>query len=180
MAYFDLSNSNFQKNKSRRAKIWGISLISVCALVLIFALTNIVPIVKDFLLGVFGLSIYPLSIIALIVGIALVNNKKYIMPFKYVLYLATVSLVVLMLVNIIVLGNPNNSFADYLIMTYNYKFTGGGLFAGVLLAPFLKTIGIAGTIIILAVVLVVLLRLLLTFCIQSRPLVMKKTRRKRM
>jgi len=163
MAYFDLSNSNFQKNKSRRAKIWGISLISVCALVLIFALTNIVPIVKDFLLGVFGLSIYPLSIIALIVGIALVNNKKYVMPFKYVLYLATVSLVVLMLVNIIVLGNPNNSFADYLIMTYNYKFTGGGLFAGVLLAPFLKTIGLAGTIIILAVVLVVFVALIADF-----------------
>ena len=163
MAYFDLSNSNFQKNKSRRTKIVGISLIAVCTLLFLFLLTNIVPIVKEFLLGVFGLSIYPISIVALFVGIALVNNKKYVMPFKYVFYLATIFLAVLMIINIIVLGNPSNSFAEYLKLTYNYQFTGGGLFAGLLLAILLKTIGLAGTLITLAVIIVVFVALTADF-----------------
>ena len=175
MAYFDLSNSNLQKNKSRRAKIWGISLIVCSAILFVLLLTNVIPFVNDFLLGVFGLSIYPISIISLIVGIALVNNKKYVMPFKYILYLALACYSVLLLINLIVLGNPKTSFAGYLELTYNFQYTGGGLLAGVVLAPFVKTIGLAGTIIVVAVAIVVFVALIADFLHSIKTFGFKKS-----
>lgn len=163
MAYFDLSNKEFNKEKSSKSKIWGIILVALCSIMFLILLTNFLPFLQNFLLGVFGLFAYPFSIVTFAIGIALINNKKYVMPFKYVIYLAISIVCVLALLNIIILGNPASSLLGYLGLTYSYKFTGGGILIGLLVAPLIKTLGLAGSVIIFSIVLIIFVALIIDF-----------------
>ena len=40
---------------------------------------------KSFLFGVFGLFAFPLFITTFVIGVALINNKKYVMTTKYIM-----------------------------------------------------------------------------------------------
>lgn len=163
MAKFDLSDNNIKKNSEKKTKIWGITLIFLCTFFLLVLLTNFMPDIRSFMFGIFGLSIYPLTIITLCIGIALINNKKYVMPKKYIVYLSVTTYVFLSLIDIIILGNPNVGVFEQIANSFNFKYTAGGVLTSILLSPFLKTIGISGTVIIYCVVLVVFIALIADF-----------------
>ena len=164
MASFDLSNKNFDKGNNSKSKIIGIIIVIVCSLIFLTLFTNFVPTIQDFILGVMGIFAYPFFIIAFTIGIALINNKKYIMPIKYIVYICLSIVAILAIVNIIILGKPENvDFWQYLALTYSFKYTAGGLLIGILVAPFLFLLGIAGAIIIFSAMLVVFVALIVDF-----------------
>ncbi|MDD4816240.1 MAG: DNA translocase FtsK [Clostridia bacterium] len=163
MAYFDLRNKEFNKEKSSKSKTTGIVLVVACSIVFLILLTNFLPFLQNILLGILGLFAYPFSIIAFAVGIALINNKKYVMPLKYVLYLSITIICVLALLNIVILGNPNCTFGEYLGLTYDYKYTGGGILIGLLVAPLIKTLGLAGSVIIFSTIMIIFIALIADF-----------------
>ena len=89
LAIYNLSNNQPQKtnNKKDYSKIVGITLIAGSSVCFVALLTNLLMFLKVFLLGVFGLFSYPLFITCFVVGMALVNHKKYVMTKKYVVFL---------------------------------------------------------------------------------------------
>lgn len=163
MASFDLKVDKNTKPNSLRTKIWGVGLIVLSCAVLCLLIFNIVPFVQNFLMGVLGVFAYPFALAWFCVGLALISDKHYFLPIKYLIYLLICVLCVLALVNLLILGSPPCSITEYLALTYQYKYTAGGLLVGVLLAPLLAVLGTVGTAIIFAVVLVVFVALTVDF-----------------
>lgn len=163
MASFDLREENSLKNKPKRIKIWGISFIACSTILLVIILTSFLLPLKYFLMGMFGLSIYPISIALLLIGIAFVNNKKYVMPKRYILFLLGTMLSLFAVINIIILGNPQGNLFDYIALTYQYQYTAGGAIVGIVIAPFIKTMGLAGALIVFLSILVVFVALIVDF-----------------
>lgn len=162
MASFDLDNKEFNHMVSSKTKKWGIITIILCSVLFLILFTSFLPFLQSFLLGSFGVFIYPLVIVTFVVGIALVNNKKYVMPKKYIFLLLTAVYLLLGLVNIIILGKPEISFGEYFVKTYN-SITAGGVLAGLLSGALLYTIGLVGSIILYLLGLVVVVAFIVDF-----------------
>jgi S-DNA-T family DNA segregation ATPase FtsK/SpoIIIE len=163
MTSFDLSTHKFNEPKNSKIKTIGIVIIIVCSVAFLILFTNLLPFLQKFILGLMGLFAYPFFIVAFSVGIALINNKRYLMTKKYIFYLSLIILGVLALLNLIILGKPDVSFFEYLSLSYEQKYTGGGLIVALIIAPFLYTLGLAGTIIIFSVILVIAIALVVDF-----------------
>ena len=82
MAIYKLNSKKKKEGSSRGKKIIGFSFIGASSLVFLF-MTGIVPVIQRFLIGVFGVFGFPLCIIMFVIGLALVNNRKYVMPKRY-------------------------------------------------------------------------------------------------
>lgn len=89
MAIYNLSNESQRNQKSQKDKnkTVGIILIAVSSFAFLVLLTSFIQFLKSFLLGIFGLFSYPLFITTFVIGMAFLNNKKYIMTVKYIVYL---------------------------------------------------------------------------------------------
>ena len=162
MATFDLSQK-FKSKKNANNRIIGTIIIIVCSVVFLILLTNFLPFLQSFLLGLMGLFAYPFFLIAFAVGIAFINNKRYLMPKKYIIYLAVVVICVLALLNLIIFGKPEIDYLEYIALSYEQKYSAGGVIIGFLVAPLLYLLGLAGTIIIFSIVMVVFIALIVDF-----------------
>lgn len=163
MASFDLSTHKFNEPKNSKTKIIGIVVIIICSVAFLVLFTNLLPFLQRIILGLMGLFAYPFFIVAFSVGIALINNKRYLMTKKYIVYLSLIILCVLALLNLVILGKPSIPFFDYLSLSYEQQYTGGGLIIALFIAPFLYILGLAGTIIIFSVALVIFIALVVDF-----------------
>ena len=83
MAVYKL-NSQKQKTEKKRntKKIVGYSLIG-SASVIFLLMTGVIKPLQIFFLGLLGVFGYPLCVILLIVGLALLNNRRYVMSIRY-------------------------------------------------------------------------------------------------
>ena len=152
MAIYNLSNesNNGKKTKKDLNKIWGIVLIVVSSIAFLVLLTNFIQFLKSFLLGVFGLFSYPLFITMFVIGMALINNKKYVMTTKYVIYLICTVFSLLCILHMLFI-DCSGSFFEYLGRCYTQKMTVGGI----LTAPFIFTLNLAGAYIVFSILLIV-------------------------
>lgn len=137
MATFHISSKKRQtKNSKNVKKIWGITLLAVFTLVFLFSVTSLIPALQYFLLGTFGLFVYPLSILMMIIGLALLNNKKYVMSKKYAIFLSLSIFFLLAIIQLIILGEPRGAegealnFGQYLALSYTKQYTAGGIIVG--------------------------------------------------
>ena len=80
MATFQVNKNNSKKNVK---KIVGWSLLALSTIVFLFSVTSIIPALQDFFLGILGILVYPLTVLGFIISLALLNNKKYVMPKRY-------------------------------------------------------------------------------------------------
>ncbi|MDD2227268.1 MAG: DNA translocase FtsK [Clostridia bacterium] len=162
MATFDLSNQNFnqQGNKNR---IIGITIIVICSVAFLVLFTSFLPFLKSFLLGTIGLFAYPSFIVLFSVGIAFINNRRYVMPLKYVAYICAGTISLLAILNLIIIGQPEISFLDYIALSYEQKYTAGGIIIGFLVAPLLYIFGFAASLIIFSITLIVSVALIIDF-----------------
>lgn len=133
MAFYQLQPSKNTK-KSKDKKI-GLILLIICSVSFLFLFTSLVPFMKNFLLGVFGLFAYPLFLTLFFISIALINQKKYVMPKKYLTYFLLVLTFLLCLVQLMILGKPEVNFFGYFAKTYTFSFTAGGVLISLLTAP---------------------------------------------
>lgn len=133
MAIFKVTKKSESKNKKNVRKIVGGCLIAAASVCFLFSVTSIWPALQFFLRGVFGLFIYPLSVLLIIIGLALLNNKKYVMPKKYAIFLTLSIVFLLCLVQLIILGPANEmSFGEYLGRSYTHQLTAGGILIGLI------------------------------------------------
>ena len=156
MAVYNLSNEPKKAKKSQREKnkIIGITLVAVSTVVFFILLTNIIPFLKSFLLGVFGLFSYPLFITAFVVGVALINNKKYVMTTKYIVYLSCAILSLLCILHLLFI-DTSGKFFEYLGRCYAQKMTVGGIMCGILTAPIVFILNKAGAYILFSISLII-------------------------
>ena len=156
MAVYNLSNEPKKAKKSQREKnkITGITLVAVSTVVFFILLTNIIPFLKSFLLGVFGLFSYPLFITAFVIGVALINNKKYVMTTKYIVYLSCAILSLLCILHLLFI-DTSGKFFEYLGRCYAQKMTVGGIMCGILTAPIVFILNKAGAYILFSISLII-------------------------
>ena len=161
MAIYKL-NSNKKKERNRNTKkIVGFSLIAAASVIFLF-LTGIVPALQTFFLGMFGVFGFPLCVIMLVVGLALVNNRRYVMSKKYLFCLCLTVFFALCILQLAIVGNKGDlAFGDYLAKNYLDKWTAGGLMIGFFSTIFLYIANIYGAYIIFALALVICVALLL-------------------
>lgn len=126
MATFDLSQK-FKGKKKVNNRIIGTSIIAICSIAFLILFTNFLPFLQSFLLGLMGLFAYPFFLIAFSIGIAFINNKRYLMPKKYIIYLAVIVVCVLALLNLIIFGKPQINFFEYIAVSYEQKYLLVGL-----------------------------------------------------
>ncbi len=160
MAVYKL-NSNNKKQKKSNKKVVGFSLLGA-GTVAFLLLTGIIAPIQTFLLGLFGVFGYPLCIILFVVGLALVNNRKYVMPLKYTICLCLSIFFALCILQLAIVGNKGDlSFGDYLAKNYLDKWTAGGIVIGLFTTILMYILSIYGAYIIFALCFVICIALLL-------------------
>ena len=161
MAVYKLNSKKKKEKNPNVKKIVGFSLIAVASVIFLF-LTGIVPALQTFFLGLFGVFGFPLCIILCIIGLALVNNRRYVMPKKYTVFLILTVFFALCILQLAIVGNKGDlSFWDYMAKNYHLKWTAGGFCIGIFTTIFLWVANIYGAYIIFALAFVLCLALLL-------------------
>lgn len=121
------------KIKTKQPKVVNISkyvtiiilLLSSVCFVCLCAPSNFV---KNFLLGLIGISAYPLCLLAVFLCIMGLGKTKYEVNKKYVIYLSCALFFVLMIVHLILTSKiDTTTYGQYLSDTYSLKTSGAGL-----------------------------------------------------
>lgn len=179
MASFDLNVEKNIKNKNRQSKGWGIFLVIISSLLFLTLVFDFIPFVSSLVLGGLGLFAYPFCVIWFCIGLALISDKHYFLPKRYLVYLIICLVSILAIINIIILGNPAGGYIDYLALTYGYKLTAGGAVIGTVAGALVKTLGTAAAIIIFALILCVFVGLTIDFLNSIKKYGVKKATSKK-
>ncbi len=161
MAIFQVSKKNEKKSKRNVRKIVGFVLLAVASVFFLFSVTGLWPAFQYFLRGTFGLFIYPMSILMMLIGIALLNNKHYVMSKRYAIFLSLSVVFLLAIIQVAIVGDAVNaegkmmSFGEYLALSYTKQVSTGGIILGLLTTPMVVWLRLPATYIILSVALVV-------------------------
>ncbi len=84
--------------------------------------------VKNFLLGVVGISAYPICLLTMFLGIMGLGKTQYEVNKRYIVYLSCALFFVLMVVHLILTTKiDTNTYSQYLVDTYKLKTSGAGL-----------------------------------------------------
>ena len=159
MAVYKLNSK--KKDSKNVKKIVGFTLIGISSVAYLF-LTSIWDVMFNFLLGVFGVFAYPLFLVLFIVGLALVNNRKYVMSMRYLLSMCFMVFFALCIIQLIIVGPQGElNFWQYLGQNYTQKWTAGGILTGIITTPLLFVARLAGAYIILALAFLLCLALFL-------------------
>ncbi len=144
------------KKLPTRTKL-GLSLVICSVLVLLFTAVNFLPFIRSFLLGTFGLSIYPILLVLAGFGCMLLFAKKrYVFPPKYTASIIGLFLVLLCILQLSLTNVADYSFADYITNTYNSKSSPSGVIIGTIVYGLSSIFNIIGAYIVFAIVALVL------------------------
>ncbi len=149
-----------QKSSNPNAKkIAGIVLIALSCLAFFFLLTNLVGFMQDFLLGTFGYFAYILFILLFLLGVGLLNNKKYKLAKKYAIFLYLTVFFLFCIIQLAVVGDKAGSFGEYLATNYTQKHTAGGIIFGLFTTCILYLTNFAWAFVIFSIAFVICLAL---------------------
>ncbi len=119
------SKQNLDKNLKLKV---GISLTVIFGLLLINLAFNILSLINSFFLGTFGLFSYAIFLSVVVIGILLILNKSYkVSKIDIALFSLWLFFFICMLQSLTTIKLPLDSFKDYLVASYNYKLTAGGI-----------------------------------------------------
>lgn len=138
-------------NKKNLSLYFGIGLLVISTLCFIPLFTGLIGFFKHFLLGTFGLFAYPFFIITFVVGLALINKKKYVMPIKYIVFVSSALISLLCIIQMAVLHNFEGGFFNFLGECYSRQLTPGGILIGLFLAPVKFTLNNIGAYVIFSI-----------------------------
>ncbi len=162
MAIFQVSKKNKkEKNTANAKKITGATMLGVASVLFLFSVTSLWPWAQGVILGIFGVFIYPLCILSMIVGLALLNNRRYVMSKRYAVFLSLSIIFLLAIIQLIIVGNKFNvegvqySYGQYLALNFTQKWTAGGIIIGLLTTSLLIPLNLAGTYVILCLALLI-------------------------
>ena len=166
MAIYKLNSEKAKNRTSKARKITGFTLIGASSLIFLF-MTGIVPVLQKFLLGVFGVFGYLLCILLIIIGLAVLNRRKYVMPKRYAVCLILAVIMFVCIVQLIIVGNKYDGegvkigFWQYLGSNYTKTWTAGGILAGLLTTAVLYITNLVGAYLILGLGLAISIALLI-------------------
>ena len=137
MAIYKLNSEKAKNRGSRARKITGFTMIGVASLIFLL-MTGIIPVLQKFFLGIFGVFGYVLCVLTIIIGLAVLNKRKYVMPKRYAIYLGLAVIFLLCVIQLIIVGGKYNAdntqmtFWQYWALNYTKKWTAGGFLLGFL------------------------------------------------
>lgn len=141
--------------KSRKLKT-GIVLTTVFSLLLILLSFNFIEIFTIFMLGTFGLILYPICIFFIVLGILYMCNKE-IKTSKSLLLFSIFWLVTFVLIlQLATSKNIDSGFGTYITTTFKSSTTAGGVIFGLLVYPLYYITYDVASYVILSIVLVIL------------------------
>ena len=143
----------------------GIALLVLSTFCFIPLFTGLISPIKYFLLGTFGLFAYPIFILTFVIGLALVNRKKYVMPVKYILFLTFAIVSILAVIQMAIMHNFEGGFFDFLGNCYTRQLTPGGIIIGLFIAPIKFTLNNIGVYCIYSILFVVFVWLIVDFLV---------------
>ncbi len=155
---------NRKKSKQQIRRTFGIALIAVSLLLLLFTTTNWLYFVKSFFLGVFGVMFYPLLVVNVIVGLGLMSGRRFIYSAKYIVYVSLSFLCVMALFHIALTNKLND--ANYFLFLgdcYDAKFTPGGLLIGLFTYPVTSLLNDAAGYVLFSIILVILIAMIVDY-----------------
>ncbi|NCB48230.1 MAG: DUF87 domain-containing protein [Clostridia bacterium] len=137
----------------------GITMIVISCVLLVFSIFNILSDVRAFLLGVFGLMIFPILLFSLFFGVALTLGKRFVYTFRYTIYIMLVFFFFVCVLHIIFtgFGSRELSYGEYLLSCYHSLYTPGGLFVGLFTFPLMSLLHDMAGVIIYAIAFVIAL-----------------------
>lgn len=155
MAIFQVNKKTKSKSGKNVKKITAIVMFALASIVFVFAVGP-VPAIQHFLLGTFGLFIFPLCVLAMLISIALLNNKRYVMSKRYAIFLVLSIIFLLGIIQLAIVGAPAKGmgYFQYLVLSYD-KLTVGGILLGLLTTTLAMTIGMVASYIVLSLLFVV-------------------------
>lgn len=130
------NNRRNEKNSSN--DLLGISLIIVSAF---FLLCLIIPIIlgsisqaiRGVVMGLFGFFAYPMFLAILLLGIAMVLDRKISLSVKYIVCIAVITFCAVMILQLATsFMYIGSGFSAYIADVFNAKLTAGGVFFGIL------------------------------------------------
>ena len=100
---------------------------------------------KNFILGMFGLTIYAVSVIGIFFSIMFLMKRKFVATKRYVTYLAIALGIIWLVFHLILTSKiPVDNFGIYLKETYIAKTTAGGLLFSLITYPLVKYLTYVG------------------------------------
>ena len=155
MATFHVSNKNKKSSKNKKKLVGGI-LLGLSTVVFLFSVTSLIPALQTFFLGILGIFVYPFSVFGLLLSLALLNEKKYVMPKRYAIFLLLSLYFFLAILQLIIVGLPGDmNYGEYLALNYTKRFTAGGILIGFLPCSLAYLMGAVATYIVFALAFVV-------------------------
>lgn len=140
-----MSPAKFKNNPKKDVgggdnEILGIALVIISAFILICIVItplmgDVSKAIKNVVLGLFGFSSYAIFLSTLVVGVALIQNKRITLAAKYIICLAAMVFCAMMILQLATTHNLlKESFADYISKVFSTKtnVSAGGILFGVL------------------------------------------------
>lgn len=129
---------------------------------------------KSFILGMVGLTIYPLCIIGIFFSVMFLMKKKYTARKKYTILLISALLIVWFVFHLILTSKiPTTNYGIYLAETYKAKTTAGGLIFSLISFPLVK-LSIVGAYIFSGIALAVVVGLIIDHINSERAGLLKE------
>ena len=152
------------KNNTNSTKTLAICLISIFSAIFLFATFNIISNVKYFLLGTFGLVIYPISIIAILYGIALLTKRKFRLSIKYILYLSFALFCLIAIIHTVVTSTFSlDNYGTYLKECYLFRYSAGGIIMGIFTFPLMSLLNSVASCVFFAIAFAVFVALIIDY-----------------
>lgn len=125
---------------------------------------------KNFLLGVFGLLVYPVSIMGILFSVFTLKKRQLTVRKKYVVYLAISLFIIWFILHLILCSRiPYDGYGSFLLATYRAKTTAGGLVFSLISYPLVKLLTTVGAYIFSAILLAVFVGLIVDYiCVEKK------------
>ena len=147
-----------QKNKKSYAKQIGWTLVGLAFVLLVLTTFEFVYPIKAFMLGTFGIMLYPILVFSLIFGAGLISSRKFVYSARYILYLFLCFFFLMCVFHIIF-----TSFSGQDFSYFNSVYTPGGLIIGVFTFPVTSLLHEIAGIVIYAIAFIISLYFVLSY-----------------
>lgn len=172
-----------QKEKDKSLKVKkkiNFPLIYLIVFSLIF-LVCILPsnFIKNFLLGVFGLLVYPVCVLGIVLSVFFMKKRTLRIRTKYIVYLSITLFIIWFIFHLILTSRlPMESYGSFLVETYRAKTTAGGIIFSLISYPIVRLLTTVGAYIFSAIALAIFVGLIIDYVTVERNQTKKEKKSK--
>lgn len=159
-----MHNNSRNKNTNISKQISAI-ILALCVVLFVLTTFNFVFVVKAFLLGVFGFTIYPVLLFTSLFCFLILKGQKFIYSPKYLVFLFLCFFFLVCVLQIVFTGfNATEfSYGQYLSNCFNGLYTPGGVLVGVFVYPIFKLLHPVAGIVFFAIALIISIYFVLSY-----------------